>query len=202
MLLAQRQQFFDLVQREPQFLSMPGKCEIANLLSVEQAISARAATHTLDESEFLIEADCVHADFGQLCGLTDVNDLRHVWKDKPWSSVQSHEEIVGLESVMDELERTVTAESTNAADAGPKVSAQSSFVFVCFSPCRQSYPIIIVVHRHVEFSEIARTFVYRPWGTMIASALADRLGTSHRNRKVAAMAPASCATMKRGTSEG
>src|SRR5205807_6226365 len=93
-----------------------GQCEIANLLSVEQAISARAATHTLDESEFLIEADCVHADFGQLCGLTDVNDLRHVWKDKPWSSVQSHEEIVGLESVMDELERTVTAEWTNAAD--------------------------------------------------------------------------------------
>jgi len=84
---------------------------------------------------------------------------------------------------MDELERTVTAESTNAADAGPKVSAQSSFVFVCFSPCRQSYPIIIVVHRHVEFSEIARTFVYRPWGTMIAFAITERAELPvHRNK--------------------
>src|SRR5947199_9492901 len=98
---------------------MPGKCEIANLLSVEQAISARAATHTLDESEFLIEADCVHADIGQLCGLTDVNDLRHVWKDKPWSSVQNQEEIVGVESVSDELERKVMDKARNVAEPVP-----------------------------------------------------------------------------------
>ncbi len=62
---------------------MPDKCEIANLLSVEQAISARAATHTLDEFEFLIEADRVHADTGQLCCLTDVNALRYVWRINP-----------------------------------------------------------------------------------------------------------------------
>jgi hypothetical protein len=41
-----------------------------------------------------------------------------VLNDKPWSCVQSQEEIVGLESVMSELERTVTAESTNAAAFG------------------------------------------------------------------------------------
>ncbi len=117
---------------------MSHKCKIANLPPVEQAISARAATRALDESEFLIEANRVHADAGHSRGLTDVEDPRHILKDKPWSCLQSQEEIVDLEPVMGELERTVTAESTNAADAGPKVSAQSSFVFVCFSPGCQS----------------------------------------------------------------
>ena len=53
MLLAQRQQFFDFGQREPQLLGMPHKLEFANLLSNEQAIPALAATRTLNESEFL-----------------------------------------------------------------------------------------------------------------------------------------------------
>jgi hypothetical protein len=57
---------------------MSHKREIANLLSVEQAISARAATRALDESEFLIKADRVHAGAGQFCRFTDVNGLRHV----------------------------------------------------------------------------------------------------------------------------
>jgi|HubBroStandDraft_4_1064222.scaffolds.fasta_scaffold1280669_1 hypothetical protein len=42
---------------EPQFLGRSHKCEIVDVLSVEQAISARAATCTLDKPEFLIEAD-------------------------------------------------------------------------------------------------------------------------------------------------
>ena len=65
---------------------------MANLPPVEQAISARAATRALDESEFLIEANRVHADAGQFRGLTDVNDSHHILKDKPWSYVQSQEE--------------------------------------------------------------------------------------------------------------
>ena len=48
MLLPQRQQFSNFGQREPQFLSMPDKLEVANLLSVEQAISASTPTGTLD----------------------------------------------------------------------------------------------------------------------------------------------------------
>jgi plasmid stability protein len=40
---------------------MSDKCKITNLPHVEQAISARAATRTLDESESLIEANRVHA---------------------------------------------------------------------------------------------------------------------------------------------
>jgi hypothetical protein len=69
---------------------MSQKCEITNLLAVEQAISVRAATRTLDESESLIEANRVHADAGQSRGLTDVNDPHHIiLKDKPWSYVQS-----------------------------------------------------------------------------------------------------------------
>jgi len=51
MLLPQRQQLFDFGQGEPQFLRMSHKFEIVNVLSIEQAISARAATCTLDESE-------------------------------------------------------------------------------------------------------------------------------------------------------
>src|SRR5579863_2469533 len=92
MLLPQGQQFLNLDQREPQFLGMSHKCEITNLLAVEQAISARAATRTLDESESLIEANRVHADAGQFRGLTDLNDPHHILKDKPWSYVQSQEE--------------------------------------------------------------------------------------------------------------
>ena len=77
MLLPQRQQFLNFVQREPQFLGVPHEYEVMNLLSVEQAISARAAIRTPEESEFLIEADRVHANAGQLRCLTDVNGLRH-----------------------------------------------------------------------------------------------------------------------------
>jgi hypothetical protein len=54
MLLPQGQQFLNFGEREPQFLGMSHKCKIANLPHVEQAISARAATRTLDESESLI----------------------------------------------------------------------------------------------------------------------------------------------------
>jgi len=64
---------------------------IANLLSLEQAISAGAATRTLDESEFLIEADRVRTDAGQRCGFTDVDGLRHKSKNNPWSYVPSQE---------------------------------------------------------------------------------------------------------------
>lgn len=91
MLLPQRQQLLDFGQGEPQFLGMSHKCEIVNLLAVEQAISAQAATRTLDEPESLIEANRVHADAGQFRGRTDVNDPHHVLKDKPWSYVQSQE---------------------------------------------------------------------------------------------------------------
>src|SRR5260370_35908435 len=72
MLLPQRQQFLNFVQREPQFLGVPHEYEVMNLLSVEQAISARAAIRTPEESEFLIEADRVHANAVQLRCLTDV----------------------------------------------------------------------------------------------------------------------------------
>jgi hypothetical protein len=41
----------------------------------------------------LIEADRVHTDTGQLRGLSDVQRLCHVYKDKPWSYVQSQERI-------------------------------------------------------------------------------------------------------------
>ena len=78
MLLPQCQQLFDFGQGEPQFLRMSHKCEIVNVLSVEQAISALAATCTLDKPEFLIEADRVNANAAQLRGLTDVNCLCHV----------------------------------------------------------------------------------------------------------------------------
>jgi hypothetical protein len=44
MLLPKRYQFLNFGQREPQLLSMADKREITNLLSVEQAISARAAS--------------------------------------------------------------------------------------------------------------------------------------------------------------
>src|SRR6185437_6495989 len=74
-------------------LGMPHKFEVANLLSVEQAIPARAATGTLCESESLIEADRVHTDTGQLRSLSDVQHLCHVYKNKPWSYVQSQERI-------------------------------------------------------------------------------------------------------------
>ena len=73
---------------------MSHKFEIANLLSVEQAISARRATCTLDESELLIEADRVHTDADQFRGLTNVNRSRQILKDKPWSYVQSQEKLV------------------------------------------------------------------------------------------------------------
>src|SRR5258708_33038609 len=56
---------------------MPHECEVAKVLSIDQAIPARAAIRTLNESEFLIEADRVHADAGQLRGLTDVNRVSH-----------------------------------------------------------------------------------------------------------------------------
>jgi hypothetical protein len=78
MLLPQRQQLFDLGQGEPQFLRTSHKCEIANLLSVEQAISARAATCTLDKPDFLIKADRVHADAGHTRGFTDMNGHHNV----------------------------------------------------------------------------------------------------------------------------
>ena len=48
MLCPKREQFFNFGEREPQFLGMPHKLEVANLLSVEQAIPACAATRTLD----------------------------------------------------------------------------------------------------------------------------------------------------------
>ena len=62
---------------------MSHKCEVVNLLVVEQAISARGATGTLDESAFLIEADRFHADAGQLRGFTNVNDFRHKYRINP-----------------------------------------------------------------------------------------------------------------------
>jgi hypothetical protein len=98
MLLPQRQQLFDFGQGEPQFLGMSHKHEITNLLAVEQAISARAATRTLDEFESLIEANRVHADAGEFRGLTDVNDSHHTLKDKPWSYVQSQEDSLRLKA--------------------------------------------------------------------------------------------------------
>lgn len=75
LFLPQSQQFFDFRQREPQFLGMSYKCQIVNLLLVEQTISACAATRTLDESKLLIVADRVHSDAGQLSGRTDVKRL-------------------------------------------------------------------------------------------------------------------------------
>lgn len=77
MFFPQRQQFSDFGQREPQLLSMANELEVANLFSAEQAISARAPISAIEKSEFLIEADRVDADAGQLCGLTDVNRLCH-----------------------------------------------------------------------------------------------------------------------------
>jgi hypothetical protein len=76
-LLLLSQQLFDFAQREAQLLGMPHKCEVANLLTIEQVIPARGATRILNESEFLIEADRVHAGAGQLRGLTDVNRVSH-----------------------------------------------------------------------------------------------------------------------------
>jgi hypothetical protein len=70
---------------------MPQKLEVTNLLFVEQAIPARTAPLTFSESEFLIEADRVYANASLLRGLTDLNCLRHIHKDKPWSYVQSQE---------------------------------------------------------------------------------------------------------------
>ena len=67
-----------------------------NLLAVEQATSTRAATHTVDEPESLIEANRVHADASQLRRLTDANRSRHASKDKPWSYVQSQEGFFAL----------------------------------------------------------------------------------------------------------
>ncbi len=46
---------------------------------VKQAIPARTATGTLNESEFLIEPDRVHAGAGQLRSLTDMNCPCHLW---------------------------------------------------------------------------------------------------------------------------
>ena len=57
---------------------MSDKCKITNLPHVEQAISARAAARTLDESESLIEANRVHTNAGHFRGLTDVNGFPHV----------------------------------------------------------------------------------------------------------------------------
>ena len=62
---------------------MPHKLEFANLLSNEQAIPARAATRTLNESEFLIKADRVHADTSQLGGRTDVHRFCHALRINP-----------------------------------------------------------------------------------------------------------------------
>src|SRR6266704_3591755 len=56
---------------------MSHKFEFANLLSIEQTIPARAATRTLNEPEFLIKADRVHADGGQLGGRTNVHRFCH-----------------------------------------------------------------------------------------------------------------------------
>jgi len=78
MLLPQRQQLFDFGQGEPQFLRMSHKCEIVNIFCVEQAISAGAATCTLDKPDLLIEADRVHADAGHTRGSTDMNSHHHV----------------------------------------------------------------------------------------------------------------------------
>ncbi len=65
---------------------MPDKFEVANLLSVEQAIPADAANRPINESELLVEADRINTDAGQLCGLPNLNRVCHtMFKDKPWS---------------------------------------------------------------------------------------------------------------------
>lgn len=65
---------------------MPDKFEVANLLSVEQAIPADAPNRPINESELLVEADRINTDAGQLCGLPNLNRVCHtMFKDKPWS---------------------------------------------------------------------------------------------------------------------
>jgi hypothetical protein len=63
MLLSQGQQLPDFSKREPQLLSMPDEFEVADLLSIEEAVPTRAAVCRLRQPESLIEADCVDADF-------------------------------------------------------------------------------------------------------------------------------------------
>src|SRR5260370_2888621 len=61
MFLSQCQQFFNFIEPEPQFLSMPHKFAVMNLLSVEQPIPARDASNTPVKSNILIEANHIHA---------------------------------------------------------------------------------------------------------------------------------------------
>ena len=56
---------------------MPHKLEVVNLISVEQPITTSAAARTLNESQFLIEADRVHANAGLFCSFSDVNSSCH-----------------------------------------------------------------------------------------------------------------------------
>src|SRR5258708_17451803 len=98
MFLPQRQQFFNLVQGEAQLLRMPYKLEVANLFPIKEAIPAGAPrrslspSRSLSESDLLVEADRIHTDTCQLCGLSDVNRFCHPNnKDKPWSHIQSQE---------------------------------------------------------------------------------------------------------------
>ncbi len=57
---------------------MPYKFEVANLRSIEEAISASRTFRPLNDSEPLIEADCIHTDTGELCGFSDMNGLCHL----------------------------------------------------------------------------------------------------------------------------
>src|SRR5690348_7893938 len=90
-LLPQSQQLFHFVQRETQFLRVPDKLEVINLPLAEYPVAARAAAPLIDQSELLIETNCVHADAGELRSLSDVSSRCHVHKHKLWSYVQSQE---------------------------------------------------------------------------------------------------------------
>ncbi len=77
LFLAKRQQFLNFSEREAQFLSVPDKCEVTNLITAKQAIPASASGDGRNESQLLVETDRVHAHTGLLRRLSNVHCFRH-----------------------------------------------------------------------------------------------------------------------------
>src|SRR5579885_2433789 len=68
---AKNQQFADLVQRKPQFLSLADKFEGFNIAKTEEAEPAFCARRSLQQSLLLVKADRVSAEAGLLGNLAD-----------------------------------------------------------------------------------------------------------------------------------
>lgn len=83
--LAQGEQFFDLVQREAQFLCVFHEAKITNLFFTKQPISARASRCRWNQPPLLVEADGVDAQSSQLPGFAYMHCSFHEYQNKPWS---------------------------------------------------------------------------------------------------------------------